>query len=43
MQEGEREGCWNITKGYVFIQEPRESGPKCTIQEFQDQYIDMTA
>ena len=22
---GEEEGCWNITKGFVFIQEPRES------------------
>ncbi len=27
IQEGEKEGCWNITTGYVFIQESRKSGP----------------
>jgi hypothetical protein len=33
MQDREEEGCWNITIGYVFIQEPGESSPKCTLQE----------
>ncbi len=33
MQVREEEGCWNITIGYVFIQEPDESSPKCTLQE----------
>jgi hypothetical protein len=34
MKEKEKEGYWYITIGYVFNQEPRESGPKCTVQEF---------
>jgi hypothetical protein len=24
MQDRDKEGCWNITNGYVFIQEPSE-------------------
>jgi hypothetical protein len=36
MQEREEEGCWNITIGYVFIQEPDESGLTCTLQESQN-------
>jgi hypothetical protein len=35
MQDREEEGCWNITIGYVFIQEPDESSPTCTSQESQ--------
>jgi hypothetical protein len=35
MQDKGKEGCWNITIGYVFIQEPCESSPRCTLQEFQ--------
>jgi hypothetical protein len=27
MQDREKEGCWYITIGYVFNQEPSESGP----------------
>ena len=38
MQDREEEGCWNITIGYVFIQEPGESSPRCTLQEFQLRY-----
>jgi hypothetical protein len=35
MQDRGEEGCWNITIGYVFIQEPDESSPTCTLQESQ--------
>jgi hypothetical protein len=35
MQDREEEGCWSITIGYVFIQEPDESSPTCTSQESQ--------
>jgi hypothetical protein len=38
MQDREEEGCWNITIGYVFIQEPGESSPRCTLQEFLFRY-----
>ncbi len=38
MQDREEEGCWNITIVYVFIQEPGESSPRCTLQEFQFRY-----
>ncbi len=34
-QDREEEGCWNVTIGYVFIQEPDESSPTCTSQESQ--------
>jgi hypothetical protein len=42
MQDREEEGCWNITIGYVFIQEPDESSPTCTSQEsqFKCDYVD---
>jgi hypothetical protein len=43
MQEREEEGCWNITIGYVFIQEPDESSPKCTLQDSQFKCDLMTA
>jgi hypothetical protein len=43
MQDREEEGCWNITIGYVFIQEPDESSPKCSFKESRFKCDLMTA